>query len=1309
MLNDKVNDIMRFSGCIKSKVPMRRLIIYLTVITHLATFVAADIHDSYADCNYETLDRSRLFDGQQNVSSNLLTCVYKRLPKTYPLSAARSVENLKIKCDKFFFNDASKSSFFDGFDNLKNLFVENCDGSFLRNFGALKSLGGLTIRNYKAFWGRAEEIMEDSVDTPNDYEPFENLSNIKFLDISANAIAELHRNFFCDFHKLNFLNLTTNQIYNLTNFQFSSSRLSPMPIKNCVFSMSHLILTGNQLNFLPFSFFSNFVNLKVLRLNRNSISFIENFVFSNLKQLDMLDLSENKIQNIQPELFDNLQNLRTLNLEKNSMKILPPEILTNLKKLEILNLSSNFLSSNWINFMTFKSLFSLRLLDLSNNKITSLGNSIFVDLHALEFLDLKKNLIESIAMDTFANLSSLTSLVLSHNFIKNVNFSLNSLVNLNVLSLDFNEIYSVEKHLVTNSPKLVDLHLNNNKFFKIPTFVENFQILKFLDLGENFIKNLADLENFPNLKYLYGFRLTENQIEVLERNQFTHVKNLQIVNLSKNRIRQIDRETFNNNNFLQAIRLDGNHLKNIDYMFENLTQLVFLNMSENLLEVFDYDNFPKNLQFLDISKNQINVIKFPNDTSQNLKTLNLANNRLTEISGVELPRNLEDLHLQRNLIEKISPYTFFKKPYLKSVDLKHNKITHLSEISLRISSTKSDEKLPEFQLAGNPLVCDCHLKWMWQDNSPSLGQQSSVKHLDIDNLERFPYLLEQLASSDDVARNHPSYAAQKQLHDDLDNTFDAHHGEHGNYVDNNNLPPARTFPSGSNSIRTQPKIIDFDQMTCSFSNSRDKLPIRRLNPNLFLCKYNNFCSKGCQCCENYSCECQQKCPDKCNCYHNTNWEINFVNCSSSSYVKGLPNMIPMEATHLHLDGNNFETIKDFAFIGRRSLRILYLNHSRIQQLTNRTFFGLKNLELLSLKQNEIQQLNGDEFNELESVKYLFLQNNRIELIESKTFVQLRHLQVLKINGNRLLTFDLHFLPSGLIQLDITENLLDCDCELIKTLKLHSAIVRRDSLKCHPNQTRGEYFHLMNETNFCSEKLALGNMYFFEKNLPIFLIVFLICLFSLIIVFIFHQRIMFCCYKKFNLRFCKKRNDKNKFFDGFLMFSKKDENFLIDDFLKHFETEGSYYKFFLFFHDFSIFNEQILKNCENSQKIILFMSENFLKNEWKKIEFKKIFYEILKTKKRKKLLIVFLDNFDNKNFDPELKLILKTNFILRWGEKLFWEKFKFFLPSLNRNNQLQHPPTAPHDLESFCQNFHLNNLRNNANHHHQPRNLPSIHI
>lgn len=1288
----------------------------MTSLLYLLLFVAVlrfsttqHLSDTFSDCVYENLDDSQYPPESQNLTTNkLLACTFKKLPKTFPITPSKHLENFKIKCDKnFYYDSVTKSNFFEHFENLKNLFIENCDGSFLKNFPNLKILQNLTIRNYNLFIGKStDDEQGEQLSDEGALESFERLSNLKNLDISNNAILELHKNFFCDLHKLNFLNLSSNQIYNLTNLQFSSSGQTHVPIKNCVISVNYLILTGNNLNFLPFSFFSNFVNLKFLYLNKNSISYIENFVFSTLKHLELLDLSENKIQNIQPEFFDNLSSLRTLNLEKNSMKILPPEILTSLKKLEILNLSSNFLSSNWINFLTFKNLFSLRLLDLSFNKLTSLENQIFSDLENLELLDLKNNLIENISFNTFANLSNLNSLILSHNFIKNVNFSLNSLINLNVLSLDFNEIYTVDKSLVANSGNLIDLHLNNNKFFNVPLFIENFPILKTLDLGENFMTNLSHFESLPNLKYLYGLRLTENQIEHLEKNNFVHLKNLQILNLSKNRIKTIDREAFESNFLLQAIRLDGNFMKDIDYMFENLTNMVFLNISDNFLETFNYENFPKNLQFLDISKNKINTIKNPNDISQNLKTLNLNYNLLTEVSSFLLPRNLEFLHLQENMIEKISPYTFLKKPFLKTVDLKNNKITHLNENALRISSTKNDEKLPEFSLSGNPFVCDCHLKWMWQDNLSMFPKESHTKSFDEDNPDAFPFLLEENVKPDEPARSLPLFAAQKM--EEFDNNYPPmEDADGGNYHDHY----ASAKYHNAAALRTQPKIVDFDQMSCTFSNNQRQFPIRQLNPTKFLCKYTNVCMKNCQCCDNFSCDCQQKCPDRCSCYHNSNWEINFVNCSNGNFSETMPNFIPMEVTHLFLDGNDFQVLKDFSFIGRKNMRILHLNHSLVVHLTNRTFFGLKNLELLNLKHNQVQQLNGNEFNDLESLRFLFLQHNQIKFVERNTFMHLQSLQVIDLQNNLMLTFNFLFMPKNLKTINVAENAFECDCDFIKHLRTYHQIEDKGSLKCYPNQSRAEYFFILNQTNFCNEKLFLKHMFFFEKNLPIFLVVFLSCLFFLILFFIFHQKIMFCCYKKFNLRFCyTKRNDKNKFFDGFLVFSKKDENFLIDDFLKYFENDGNYYKFYLFFHEFSIFNEQILKNCENSQKIILFLSENFLKNEWKKIEFKKIFYEILKTKKRKKLIIVFMDNFDDKNFDPELKLILKTNFVLKWNEKLFWEKFKFFLPNLNRTAQLQHP-SAPHiDPENFCQNFHLNNLHNNQNFPQNPqRNLTSIHI
>ena len=57
----------------------------------------------------------------------------------------------------------------------------------------------------------------------------------------------------------------------------------------------------------------------------------------------------------------------------------------------------------------------------------------------------------------------------------------------------------------------------------------------------------------------------------------------------------------------------------------------------------------------------------------------------------------------------------------------------------------------------------------------------------------------------------------------------------------------------------------------------------------------------------------------------------------------VPEFIPMDATAVYLDGNDFEAnalIND-EFIGRKHLTSLYLNNSKINFISNQTFKGKK--------------------------------------------------------------------------------------------------------------------------------------------------------------------------------------------------------------------------------------------------------------------------------------------------------------------------------------------------------------------------------
>ena len=148
------------------------------------------------------------------------------------------------------------------------------------------------------------------------------------------------------------------------------------------------------------------------------------------------------------------------------------------------------------------------------------------------------------------------------------------------------------------------------------------------------------------------------------------------------------------------------------------------------------------------------------------------------------------------------------------------------------------------------------------------------------------------------------------------------------------------------------------------------------------------------------------------------------------YIFSVPEFIPMDATAVYLDGNNFNSnalIND-EFIGRKHLTSLYLNNSQISIISNQTFKGmvfiklpcgffasnsmfvineffkgLTELLVLHLEENSLQNFkDGQEFDELTSLRELYLHNNALEFIHEATLRPLvSSLQILTLHGNKL--------------------------------------------------------------------------------------------------------------------------------------------------------------------------------------------------------------------------------------------------------------------------------------------------------------------
>uniref|UniRef100_A0A182MYV6 TIR domain-containing protein n=1 Tax=Anopheles dirus TaxID=7168 RepID=A0A182MYV6_9DIPT len=1161
---------------------------------------------------------------------------------------------LRLQCnDGLFFQSSLSPGSFKQLTKLHSLSIEYCKIANLSegSFQGLRQLSNLTLRTHNTDWSSISLDIAPQVFNSE-------LSQLQRLDLSQNNMWSVPDGLICSLTRLSYLNLTQNRLRDLSVFHFSAS-LSTRLSKKCGSAIITLDLSHNTIDNLPPAIFSGLGKLTDLRLQSNGLNYIADRAFEGLVSLSRLEISLNRLTNLPPELFAEAKHIKEIYLQNNSLNVLAPGIFSDLKQLLVLDLSNNELTSEWINPATFRGLAKLILLDLSNNKISKLEPTIFRDLVSLQVLRMQENFIESVAENTFLGLSALHTVILSSNRLSTIDhITFSGLKSLTLLSLDYNRIARIDRMALRNHSSLQELHLNGNKLLQVPDALYDVPLLRTLDLGENHISNI-DNASFRHMTHLYGLRLTENNIEVIRRGTFETMKSLHILNLSQNRLKTVEQSSFDNNTKLQAIRLDGNYLTDIAGLFTKLPNLLWLNISDNHLEVFDYALIPTGLQWLDIHANKITELGnyFEIESQLSLSTIDASSNQLTEITGSAIPNSVELLYLNDNLISKVQSYTFFKKPNLTRVDLFGNKITTLDPNALRISAVPDDRALPEFYIGGNPYQCDCNLNWLQKSNADS---------------------------------------------------------------------------------RTQPRLMDLDSIYCKllYNRGRTYVPLVEALPNQFLCKYDTHCFALCHCCDFYACDCKMECPKGCTCYHDQSWSSNVVDCSRAGYDDRLPDQIPMDATQIYLDGNNFRSLGSHAFLGRKRLKILFLNGSNVETVSNRTFFGLRELEILQLDHNLLTALNGFEFEGLDNLKELLLQYNRITRIANHTFDHLHSLKIVRLDHNRLVEFNIWHLPKQLGEIRLAFNPWSCECDFVNRfqeyLKTYDFVRDRLKIRCaaasnattavsaHANHTShladtnqvavGEdlatdggtssggflVFH-DNSSALCSGAIPLENVINgnltsrktilspqpIEGYIPLLvtgLFGFSLVIILTLVLFVFRQEMRVWFHSKFGVRLFYRnadidKNERDKLFDAFISYSSKDETFVAEELAPMLENDDPSYKLCLHYRDFPVgayIADNILQAVESSRRTIMVLSENFIKSEWCRFEFKSAHHQVLRDRRRR-LIVILLGEVPQKDLDPDIRLYLKTNTYLQWGDKLFWEKLRFALPDVPNNQRRQHQP------------------------------------
>lgn len=1137
--------------------------------------------------------------------------------------------SLRIECSDMIMSRSSLDErSFAHLTRLRELVLDHCKlGRWPAGvLTGLRDLRNLTVRTRNTDWPAMSLDL-----APESFMPVRQLER---LDLSYNNMWSFPENIFCPLTNLVSLNVSENRLQDVSDLGFREKAPSPpqplisvpedgIPQHNprpdppvvspCSLDIQVLDTSFNHFVLIPSTGFSVLRRLRELYIHNNEISMVADRALAGLKSLQIFDLSNNKVVALPPELFKDCANsIKEIYLQNNSISVLAPGLFSNLDQLLALDLSKNHLTSAWINSETFSGLIRLVLLNLSHNRISKLDTTFFKDLYTLQILNLEHNLLEMIPADTFAPMNNLHTLLLSYNKITYLDaYSLNGLYVLSLLSLDNNLLEGVHPEAFRNCSSLQDLNLNGNVLSAVPLALKDMRLLRTVDLGENSISVLDD-PGFRGMTNLYGLRLIGNQISSISKSAFSDLPSLQILNLARNRIQKVEHGAFESSANLQAIRLDANLLTDINGLFVDIPSLLWLNISDNQIEWFDYALVSRGLQWLDLHKNNIRELgnHYGLDVELKIQTLDASFNKLTKVNAAAIPNSVELLFLNDNLISIVEPHTFLKKTNLTRVDLYANQIVSMDLNALRLTPVDPERALPEFYIGGNPFQCDCTMEWLQRINK--------LDHL-----------------------------------------------------------------------RQHPRVMDLESIYCKLLYNRDRsyVPLIEAESSQFLCTYKTHCFALCHCCDFDACDCEMTCPTNCTCYHDQSWSANVVECSDVGYTE-MPSSIPMDATEVYLDGNNFGELSSHSFIGRKNLKVLYANNSNIAAIYNHTFSGLRRLTVLHLENNHIKELLGFELATLENLRELYLQGNRIHYIDNRTFLGLKQLEVLRLDSNRLVHFPVwqFSLNPYLVEIGLSENQWSCDCQYLQKYRSwlqvnFGKVVDAWRIVCVFDNRTNALGPPLADFNASCAAYAGGSRAVVESQvindyLPLFLVTISVFLASVAIVcsaFYYRRELRVWIYSRCGLRMCYKttafeeQQDKDRLFDAYVSYSVKDETFVNQVLAPGLEAGDPGYRLCLHYRDFNVsayVADTIIEAVESSRRTIVVLSKNFLHNEWCRFEFKSALHEVLKDRRRR-LIIVLTGELPQRDLDPDLRLYLKTNTVIECGDRQFWQKLRFAMPDVKR--------------------------------------------
>ncbi|KAJ8033416.1 Toll-like receptor Tollo [Holothuria leucospilota] len=918
-------------------------------------------------------------------------------------------------------------------------------------------------------------------------------------------------------------------------------------------------------------------------------------------------------------------------------------------------------------------IFGCDLLEIGENDLNTF--------HSLEVLDISHTSIASIHENAFYFMDNLMKISIDQKFAQN---GISEYPNALIGAAASNKTSSIKIGRNNSNAflhKLSDLTVKNVPFYSgIPQHAfQNLKDLSLLELRGNNLSNMdfQSMVHLTNLSHLYisdslaidslptdlfpflpnliTFELSGTSIKTVCKNDFKYLTNLHLLSLSNNLLFSIDSGAFSDMKYLTALNLDNNPSLGTT---QSLSFLEGLDRLEHL--------YLGNCSLQNTSTGEFLYIP-------DLRTLSLRTNQLVTIPILfaNLPKepvcltDIEEIDLSRNKIFAVPRYIFSHLPKLRRIDLSFNRLGIIpSRMFFNLDA------IEEIFLNHNQI----HIF-----KFGSLQYIDTLRHLDLreNNLSNFPQFTavnSQLGSNGFPKNPFHTYLEGNIMFCECEMFFYLFEYKDGQWE--REAESMYTWP-GSPFLDNQ--IFDRSRLYCYTLF----MGIRLIDD--VLQSPQNFYSLL---------DVKKNCPETCYCYESCGFVLFIANCAFSNYTR-IPPDIRRETTVIDIQNNSITALDSEFFSVVPFLERIDLSFNRIMRIDGGTFYHLDKLLVVHLNNNYLRKIDSGDFNISSSVFYrLDLSNNFISWIHNNSFEMASCLEHLDLSNNKL-----EGIPNGVFDnlpylsyLSIRGNPLNCSCDLVyftdwymkinfergKYLEIDIADIecwqfsnetemntwiQQQNENCYTPPTANTVTKFIHVTQVVPGQFREQWKPLLASLLGVIFLAILMCG----LIYKYRLEIVVFIYIKTGWKcFGTRKDDVGKEYDAFISFSSLDRDFVISELVPKLEGDVHSRKLCIHHRDFVVgacIATNIVHAIANSKRIVILCSNNYLKSEWCSYEFKTSHRQALRDRRRR-ILLIMMEDVDEKYLDKEMKAYISTNTYLDRKDSLFWPKLMYAIPFKN---------------------------------------------